>query len=363
MQRLRLLVLVADSPANATLSYQHGWARHLWRDPRYDCTVVNLLDRSWGARWGRSALRWTRFDAIVLLHSVFSNACALTGWTFDAVRSHPAPKVFFIGNEYKLMPEKMEFCQALGLRLLVTQSHSDRVQSLYRERLSCAVVGIPNTGWDPDIYKAERPRADRPIDIGYRSLASPLYLGHNERVETIEVFRAAAVRHGLSVDLSLRAEDRFDEGGWAAFLNSCKGQVGTEAGGDYFELTDETRRRVNEYLGSHPKSGIEEIRDRFFRDYKDPVPIRILSSRNVEAAATRTVQLLLEGEYGGYFKPGTHYIEIKRDYSNVDEAIRQFKDAALCEEISDRAFRLVSEQLTFPRLVDRFDASLRPILG
>lgn len=363
MRRLRLLVLVADGPGNATLSYQHGWPRHLSRDPRYQCTVVNLQDRSWAAWLSQATLRWARFDAIVLLHSVFSNACALTGWTFDAVRSNPAPKAFFIGNEYKLMPEKMAFCDALGLRLLITQSHSDRVQALYRERLRCAVVGIPNTGWDSEVFGSDRPRADRPIDLGYRSLASPLYLGHNEREEMIEVFRAAAPRQGLAVDLSLRMEDRFNERGWAAFLNSCKGQIGTEAGGDYFELTDETRGRVNAFLRAHPGAGIEAIRERFFREYRDPVPIRILSSRNVEAAATRTVQLLLEGEYGGYFRPGEHYIEVKRDYSNVDEAIRQLKDAALCDEIADRAFQLVSEQLTFSRLIDRFDASLRPLLG
>lgn len=362
MRRLRLLVLVADGPANATLSYQHGWPRHLSRDPRYESTVVNVQDRSWLARVRQGALRWTTFDAIVLLHSVFSNACALTGWSFDAVRSNPAPKIFFIGNEYKLLPEKMAFCDALSLGLLITQSHSPRVQSLYRNRLGCAVVGIPNTGWDPDIFRAERPRGDRPIDLGYRSLASPLYLGHNERVEMMEILRAAADRNGLSADFSLCAEDRFDERGWAAFLNSCKGQIGTEAGGDYFELTDETRRRINEFLKTRPDARIEEVRDRFFRDYRDPVPIRIVSSRNVEAAATRTVQLLLEGEYGGYFKPGEHYIAVKRDYSNVDEAIRQFKDPVLCDEITDRAYQLVNEQLTFSSLLNRFDAALRGFL-
>jgi len=363
MRRLRLLVLVADGPGNATLSYQHGWPRHLSRDPRYECTVVNLQDRPWAERLSQVTLRWRRYDAIVLLHSVFSNACALTGWTFDAVRANAAPKVFFIGNEYKLMPEKMTFCEALGVRLLVTQSHSPTVQSLYRERLGCAVVGIPNTGWDPDIFRPERPRADRPIDLGYRSLPSPLYLGHNERVEMIELFRAAAERHGLSIDFSLRAEDRFDERGWAAFLNSCKGQIGTEAGGDYFELTDQTRLRVNEYLETHPSAGIEEIRTRFFRDYLDPVPIRILSSRNVEAAGTRTVQLLLEGEYGGYFEAGKHYIGVRRDFSNVEEAIRQLKDPVLCEEITDRAYQVIRDHLTVPKLVDRFDASIRLITG
>lgn len=362
MPCLRLLVLVADGPGNATLSYQHGWPRQLSRDPRYECTVVNLQDRSWAARLGQATLRWQRFDAIVLLHSVFSNACALTGWTFDAVRANPAPKIFFIGNEYKLMPEKMAFCEALGVSLLVTQSHSPRVQALYRERLRCAVTGIPNTGWDPDIFRPERPRTERPIDLGYRSLASPLFLGHNERVEMMEAFQASAGPHGLTVDFSLRPEDRFNERGWAAFLNSCKGQIGTEAGGDYFELTDETRRRVNDYLQAHPEAGIEDIRARFFRDYANPVPIRLLSSRNVEAAATRTVQLLLEGEYGGYFEPDVHYIRVRRDFSNVEEAIRMFQDPVLCGDISDRAQQVVIEQLTFSRLLDRFDEALRAIL-
>lgn len=362
MGRLRLLVLVGHGPDNATLSYQHGWPRQLEGDSRYECTMVNLLDRSWGARARQAALRWQPFDAIVLVHSVFSNACALTGWTLEAVRANPAPKVFFIGNEYKLMPEKMGFCETLGVRLLVTQSHSPRVQSLYRERLGCVVVGIPNTGWDPGVFRPERPRADRPIDLGYRSVASPLFLGHNERVEVMEAFRAAASRYNLTVDFSLHAEDRFDERGWAAFLNSCKGQIGTEAGGDYFELTDYTRKRVNEYLEAHPAAGIDEIRARFFRDYANSTPIRILSSRNVEAAATRTVQLLTEGEYGGYFEAGTHYIPVRRDFSNIDEAIGLFRDPALADQISDRAYQLVNERLTFSKLLDQFDAALRGVM-
>lgn len=362
MRRLRLLVLVADGPGNATLSYQHGWPRHLSRDPRYECEVVKLQDRSWLGRLGHASLRWRRYDAIVLLHSVFSNVCNLNGRAFNAVRKNPAPKVFFIGNEYKLMPEKMAFCDALAVRLLITQSHSPRVQALYRERLGCAVIGIPNTGWDPDIFHAEKPRADRPIDLGYRSFASPLTLGHDERSEMMTAFQASAARHGLSIDFSLRAEDRFDERGWAAFLNSCKGQIGTEAGGDYFELTDATRHRVNDHLDAHPDAEITEVRARFFGDHKDPVPIRILSSRNVEAAATRTVQLLLEGEYGGYFEPGVHYIRVRQNFSNVDEAIRQFQDPVLCGEITDRAYALVNEQLTFSKLLDNFDSSLRLIV-
>lgn len=362
MRRLKLLVLIADGPNNATLSYQHGWPRALSRDPRYECTIVNLEDRSWSARLRHSSLRWSRFDAIVLLHSVFSNACGLTGWAFDAVRSNAAPKVYFIGNEYKLMPEKMAFCDTLGVRLLVTQSHSPQVQALYRRRLGCEVVGIPNTGWDPEIFRTEISRDHRSIDLGYRSLASPLFLGHNERVEMKEVFETAADRHALKVDFSLDPKDRLNEAEWAMFLNRCKGQIGTEAGGDYFELTDQTRNLVNVYLENHPEAGLDEVRAQFFAQYPNPVPIRIMSSRNVEAAATRTVQLLLEGEYGGYFKPGVHYISVQSDYGNIDDVIRQFKDPGLCHQISEQAFQLVNAELRFPKLIDRFHAALRAVV-
>ena len=55
-----------------------------------------------------------RGDAVVLLHSVFSNACLLAGRPFAAVQSLGVPKAFFIGNEYKLMPQKMQFCADLA---------------------------------------------------------------------------------------------------------------------------------------------------------------------------------------------------------------------------------------------------------
>jgi len=36
-----------------------------------------------------------------------------------------------------------------------------------------------------------------------------------------------------------------------------------------------------------------------------------------------------------------HYIAVRRDYSNVDEAIRQFQDPDLCREMTERAYQLV----------------------
>src|SRR5439155_11999384 len=190
-----------------------------------ECTLLNLMDRGTVNRLRSHWLvrRW-RGDAIVMLHSVFSNACYLTARLFDAVAAMRQPKVYFVGNEYKLMDEKMAFAERLRLALLVTQSTSPAVQQLYRGRLGCAVIGIPNTGLDPAVFFSTRPASERPIDLGYRAEDSPIYLGHQERREIAEYFEANADRLHLTVDISLDSSRRFAEAEWAAFLNRCKGQ-------------------------------------------------------------------------------------------------------------------------------------------
>jgi hypothetical protein len=360
---LRILLVYAQDQSNATLSYQHGWPRHFQQHPRFSCQPLNLFGLSRHARLAAPfLLPARRFDAVVLLHSVFSNGCALGGAVFQAVRAVRAPKAFFIGNEYKLMPEKMGFCERLGISLLVSQSDSAQVHALYRERLGCAVAGIPNTGFDPELYFPARPRGERPIDVGYRALDSPAYLGHDERSRLAAAFRERGPALGLQVDVSLAPQDRLADAAWADFLNRCKGQLGSEAGGDFFELTDATRRQVNAFVAEHPDAPFAEVHARFFRDYRDPVPLRILSGRNVEAAGTHTVQLLLEGHYSGYLRPFEHYIPLRRDLADLEQAVAHFRDEALCARLTENAHAVVREQLTWERLIDRFDEALRRVL-
>jgi hypothetical protein len=363
VKRLRLVVLYYSGSANATLSYQQGWPEHLARDLRFEVDRVNLArrgDRLAFRLGGRRRLNGA--DAIVMLHSVFSNECTLPPVLLELVAGARVPKIFFIGNEYKLMPEKMRFAEETGISLLVSQLLSPEVHALYRARLGCEVVGIPNTGFDPGLFAPRVPTPERVIDIGYRSFASPLYLGHDERRELADRVRVAAARQGLSTDISLSPADRFDEAGWAGFLNRCRGQIGTEAGGDHFELTDETRQRVNEYLDAEPNATFIDVHSRFFAGRSADVSGRALSGRVVEAAATKTVQLLLEGEYGGLFLPDVHYIPVRKDYANVDEALERLRDDAACAEVAENAYELVHRELTYTRLIDRFQAALEPVV-
>ena len=349
----RALVLCAFNP-QSTFSYHTAWPRHLARHPRFDATVVNLHDRSWPALVrALLAIQGGRFEAVVLLHSVFSNAQALDGVLLEFVQRLSQPKIFFVGNEYKLMPEKMAFAEALPVALLISQSSLPAVHGLYRARLGCAVASLPNTGLDPELFACRTPRHRRPIDLGYRADDSPAYLGHRERRELADFFLAAADRYGLIVDISMEPQRRFTEPEWAAFLDRCKGQLGSEAGGDFFDLEDRSRLAVSEYERLHPQATFDEIHARFFANYGPSVPMRIMSGRQVEAAGTRTVQILFEGRYDDYFQPDVHYIPLKKDFSNADDAIRKFRDPQVCEALTDNAYRVASEQLTYDRLIDR----------
>ena len=361
-RRLNLLVLCAFNP-QSTFSYHTAWPRHLAAHPDVTPTVVNLDDRAWWPRLrALSAIGGGTYDAVVLLHSVFSNAQRLDGLPLDLVRRLPCPKVFFIGNEYKLMPEKMAFAESLPVALLISQSTSPAIHDAYRQRLGCKVTGIPNTGLDQELFVARTPRAQRPIDLGYRADDGPSYLGHQERRAIADYFTAAATRYGLSVDISMSPAQRFNEPGWANFLDRCKGQLGAEAGGDYFELDDRTRAAVHAYEAEHPGATFEDVHRRFFANYGPSVPIRIISGRQVEAAGTRTVQVLFEGRYDGYFVPDVHYIPLRKDFSNADEAIRKFKDTALCADLTARAHQVAVEQLTYPALITQLIGHLRTMV-
>ncbi len=359
---IALLFWADDS--NTTLSYQHGWPKAFLESPRFSCQPINLAGRGWtGKAEVMASLLKGGFDAIVLMHSCFSNQQNVRRLLLWVLGRCPQPKAYFIGNEYKLMPEKMAFCRRLGISLLLSQSNDERVLEMYRKELGCTVACIPNTGCDPEIFHPVVPLAERDIDIGFRAYEAPLYMGNNEKPEIADYFKVRAAELGLRVDISLDHKDRFDAKGYAAFLNRCRGQLGTESGSEYFELTDATRYRVNAFERENLRAGWPEIKAKFFDTYEGPmVPMRIISGRQIEAAACKTVQILFTGRYNDHFQPGVHYIPLEKDFSNVDEAVRKLRDDAYCARVVDAAYDVAMSELTYGHLTTKFADLLSDLL-
>jgi hypothetical protein len=122
------------------------------------------------------------------------------------------------------------------------------------------------------------------------------------------------------------------------------------------------RLRTIAYQASHSDASFEEIFENCLRDERRAIPLRILSGRNVEAAGTGTAQVLLEGKYDGIFVADEHYIPLKKDFSNADEAVAKFRDPGFRGRIAANALALARDQLTYAALIGRFRAALAPLL-
>jgi hypothetical protein len=353
---LRLLIVYANEAATRTLSYQHGWPRAFLGRADVTPAFLNLAERGALAE-ARAAwqLKWCRFDGIVLLHSVFSNVCYLSDRIRRWLASSSTPKVYFLGNEHKQLPQKIALAKELQLALLVTMLHHPRAVAGYAERVGCAVMALPSAGVDPDIFLSHTSDDERPIDIGYRAYDAPVYLGHRERSEIAERIGSAARARGLVCDISLDPTRRFDEAGWAAFLARCRGQIGTEAGGDYLDFDDARRLAVNAALAESPDLPFEELVRRFFADrVVGDGAGRALSGRIPEAAVAGCAHIMLRGHYAGYFEPDVHYIALDHDYRNLEDCLDRFVDAGERARLVTAARMFALERLTYRALVSRF---------
>ena len=209
---------------------------------------------------------------------------------------------------------------------------------------------------------------NRPIDVGYRGSLQPITFGKlaYEKQQIGYDFLKAAYNSGLVLDISSNWQDRIPGNKWIKFLSSCKSTLGTESGASIFDLegdVEKTYRRIVQEIGENPESAQWSIKilDRL-KDYEGNINYNQISPRHFEAAATRTLQLLYEGEYSGIFKPYNHYIPVKKDFSNFEELETTIKDGKIRREITDRAFEEII--LNRKNWIETFAAFLdRQIIG
>jgi hypothetical protein len=356
---IRCLLIAALGGEDATLSYYRGYIDALPRHPEFDCAVLDLGRSSFVDR-ARQLLRAAtmRCDVVVLLHSVYSNVNRMPEPIAECLSRRNIPMVVFAANEYKLMPDKVRFYRRIGVDLLLTQLPDPSAHRLYRDALNCAVAEFPHSGlWEHDLYPEDT--VSRDIDIGYRAYEQPFYLGHVDRTRIMDLVGPAARAAGLNVDISTDPNARFGPTEWRVYLRRCRAQLGVESGTDYFELDDSIRLRTNAYMREHPETDFATAFDMFFKHYSNRVSGRAISGRIVEAAAARCVQLLLEGDYSGYFDPDVHYIPVARDGRNVAEAIERLADRDYCNRIARAAMDRAWEQFSYTHLGERLAGLFR----
>ena len=237
-------------------------------------------------------------------------------------------KILFKQDEHFRTHQVAEYTKRNKFNLVFTcLSNSERSKVYIPEVVENMQFFQMLTGYvTPKMRRLNYPVEDRKIDIGYRGSIQPLIFGQlaYEKQKIGHDVRPLASARGLITNITSRWEERKSGDEWYDFLGNCKATLGVESGANLFDLDGDLEER---YANLKLMHGLEnennpEVAERIL-ELLQPLDRKIsynqISPRHFEAAATKTLQILYEGEYSGILKPWVHYVPLKKDYSNFDE--------------------------------------------
>jgi hypothetical protein len=200
----------------------------------------------------------------------------------------------------------------------------------------------------------------RPIDIGYRAWRAAPWLGRHGKlkVEIAEAIESAARKRGLRVDISTRASDAIHGNDWYRFLASCKYTIGVEGGASVHDADGRVKECSDRYSADHAGAEYDAVEAACFPGRDGEIEYRAISPRHLEACATRTCQVLVEGDYNGVLESGTHYVPLRADLSNLDEVLDVIESDVERRRIIEAAYAdvVASGEYTYERLVRDVEA-------
>lgn len=224
-----------------------------------------------------------------------------------------------------------------------------------RVRFQRVLTGYLDTATLGRIERIAARQAERAIDIGYRAKTVAPWLGRQGQLKPgiAERVEPAARLRGLSVDISTRAEDTLFGDAWFEFLARSKYTIGVEGGSSILDVDGSVRARTEAYLEAHPGASFEQVEAACFPGRDGETDLVAISPRHLEACATRTCQILVEGSYGGILKPGVHYLALRRDMSNLDDILTVVARDDVRERLVEAAHRdvVASGNYTYERFV------------
>jgi hypothetical protein len=295
-------------------------------------------------------LAWTSPDLCVLHTTFLSHARWAYGFEeyrrrFRWVAGLRCPKVALPQDEYDHAEVIEEWLLELGVGSVYSCFGPGQWETLYPRLASSAGLRETLTGFIDEEAAAELggrivPHDERPHDIVYRARKLPYWLGSHGQLKhrIAEVVQERARAIGLRTDISTRPEDTIYGAGWLDFMMSGRAVIGAESGSSVLDARGEIQRRISRLLAEQPDLTFEQVDAQMPRGW-DSYAFFAISPRHLEAVITKTAQVLVEGRYSGVLEPELHYIPVRRDFSNLDEALERLQDVEAAEAMAERAYR------------------------
>jgi hypothetical protein len=277
-------------------------------------------------------------------------------------------KMLAAQDEYEDTNKLKSAMNEVGYHVFFTNAAGGMIEKLYpRAEFSNTEFVTVLTGYVPEQFEIRDrnivPLRDRPIHVGYRCRRLPAYFGRLgfDKFEIGRRMREICLDLSIPCDIEWTDDKRLYGDAWYSFIGSCRANLGSETGSNVFDFDGKLRAKYEKMS----KARGEPVPFEEFRIYTDPIEAKYdigqISPRIFEAAAMHTPLILFSGKYLGIIAPDEHYIELKTDFSNIDEVLDRLDDVDALERMADLAYdRLVgSGEFSYRRFARLVEETMR----
>jgi hypothetical protein len=197
------------------------------------------------------------------------------------------------------------------------------------------------TGYAPTSVPSLLPLAERPIDLGQRVRTMPAHLGRYAQEKSDQAVRFAhhARTEGFRVDVSTNVEDSILGDDWLKFLASCRFTVGMKGGASIADPYGRLYVRADSLRRRDPNAGVRTEDIRWLRRRDGRYQFSAISPRLLEAAATKTCQVLRRDNYLDVLTEWEDFLPLDDNFGNVNDVLQAMQDLDRCTEIADNAHK------------------------
>lgn len=279
---------------------------------------------------------------------------------WEILKKLEVPKFAIIQDEYVNTESLCRFLKDFKVETVFTCLPSSLYQTVYPlEKSGVKHFYTVLTGYiDEEMVENSViiPHKDRANDIVYRARKMPYNLGTfgTYKWKLTEKFLEKNVGYHLKLDVSNDPNDFIFGEDWYQFVANSRTILGCESGSGIHDPNGAIRTCCEKMTLENPNVDFDTVRDKCFKENDNIFPYFAVSPRHFEAAASKTCQVLIEGNYNGILKADEHYISIKKDWSNLDEVLQRIKQIDYCESMADKAYNdiVASGKYTYKAFVD-----------
>lgn len=313
------------------------------------------------------------YDAVIIHYSL-RLSIENSNWTLsdkakNMLQSYTGLKVVFIQDEYDTTNIAIQWMQTLGIQLVFTCVPKHYIRHVYPVEKLPQVTFITNlTGYVPEslIHYPIKRIADRQTVIAYRGRNLPYWYGAlgQEKGFIGKRMKDFCIKKAIPHDIEWDDSKRIYGDNWHQFLASAKATLGTESGANVIDFDGSISKNIIDYLAENPTASFSDASQRFIGNAEGYVKMNQISPKIFEAICLHTALILFEGDYSGVVEPHTHYIPLKKDFSNIEEVLEKVQNDAYLEHLTTRAFQdiVLSGKYSYQSFVDMVDESINVLV-